>query len=111
MTKSVIVLRLLLTAVLAHAHCVLAPLAVINRATLRKHHKSVSIPDLLLETGRRTLARRLEGPRRVIEGGDFSNRGLFNPHTHERELQKFVANRLRIEACGQYTVSREEEVD
>jgi hypothetical protein len=93
MTKSVIVLRLL-TAVLAHAHCVLAPLAVINRATLRKHHKSVSIPDLLLETGRRTLARRLEGPRRDIEGGDFNNRGLSNPHTHEALSRLLVETAL-----------------
>lgn len=55
--------------------------------------------------------RRLEALKRDIESGDFSDRELFNPSTEEFHLQKYVANRLRIEARGQYNVHREEEVD
>src|ERR1700675_4856931 len=59
----------------------------------------------------RIALRRLEALKRDIETGDFSNRGLFNPDTEEFQLQKYVANRFRIEERGQYTVHREEEVD
>ena len=59
----------------------------------------------------RIALRRLETLRRDIEKGDFSNRQLFGPATEEVYLQKYVANRLRIEARSQYTVHREEEVD
>jgi hypothetical protein len=59
----------------------------------------------------RIALRRLKTLRRDIEGGDFSDRHLFNSKTEEVDLQKYVANRVRIEARGQYTVHREEEVD
>ena len=59
----------------------------------------------------RIALRRLETLRRDIEKGDFSDRQLFGPATEEVYLQKYVANRLRIEARSQYTVHREEEVD
>lgn len=54
---------------------------------------------------------RLEALKRDVEQGDFSERGLFHAKIEETLLQKYVANRLKIAARGQYTVHREEEVD
>jgi len=59
----------------------------------------------------RVVLRRLEVVKRDVEHGDFSDRVLFNASTREPVLQKYLANRLRTAARGQYSVHREEEVD
>ncbi len=59
----------------------------------------------------RGALRRLEVLKRDVEHGDFSERGLFHAKIDETLLQKYVANRLKIAARGQYSVHREEEVD
>ncbi|OGU37235.1 MAG: hypothetical protein A2315_09525 [Ignavibacteria bacterium RIFOXYB2_FULL_35_12] len=46
-----------------------------------------------------------------IEKGDVSTRGLFNSKTKESEFQKWIADRLRLIGTGNYSVTREEEVD
>ncbi len=46
-----------------------------------------------------------------IETGDHSERDLFNSKTHERAVSKWIANRLKLLAKGQYSVVLEEEVD
>jgi hypothetical protein len=59
----------------------------------------------------RVVVRRLDVLKQDLEQGDFSERGLFNPHTNEPIVQKYVANRLKMASYGQYSVHREEEVD
>ncbi len=59
----------------------------------------------------RVALRRLGALKRDVEHGDFSERGLFHATIDETLLQKYLANRLKIAARGQYSVHREEEVD
>lgn len=46
-----------------------------------------------------------------IERGDFSARNLFSPGMPEEDIQRWLANRLRLQSGDRYSVIREEEID
>ena len=54
---------------------------------------------------------RLDDIREDIERGDFSDRHLFAPGMLEKDIQRWLAGRLRRSGQGKYSVTREEEID
>jgi hypothetical protein len=76
----------------------------------RWEHSCIEAPKTSDDLFRIAL-RRLRVLQRDVEYGDFSDRGLFHPKVDEKVLQKYIANRLKNAARGQYSVHREEEVD
>ena len=53
---------------------------------------------------------RLSDIKDEIERGDFSDRGLFHRGLPEKDVQRWLAGRLRRESRNRYSVTREEEI-
>ena len=85
-----------------------APWTETNVVTVERgdERRPNSLDDLF-----RLVLRHLARVGQLVENDDFSYRGLFNPETSEKEIQRWAASSLKLVSRGLYSVARESELD